>query len=287
MHGEYVLSHDGTFNVVEETLKRMRTRREIDSLVKEGILEGSVNEENMHQYIQDVEIFKTQDKDKKESKFDVQKVQQLRYRFGLSGPEFEEIVKTNIKIQRFETFIKQKVRLSDGELRKGFELANEKFLMHRLDFTTQSDNAKFLDLKAKEYFDANQDKFPAPRSVKAEVVSFIPEMFRHKVDQQSLAPEIVNIFMKDKKKYLEKSTELHVRQIYIKVLDFKNEKEVNDKNQKALFLHTELKNGEDFTELAKKSSQNAFRAKGGDMGWISDELRYRRIFSAVSALLRP
>jgi len=79
--------------------------------------------------------------------------------------------------------------------------------------------------------------------------------------------EIKAYYEKNRAKY-KRPESIHLLHILIKLEPTAREEEIKDKERLALSLMERLKKGEDFIEMAYKYSEDAYRVKGGDLGFI-------------------
>lgn len=79
--------------------------------------------------------------------------------------------------------------------------------------------------------------------------------------------ELESYYKANKTKFL-KPEAVKVRHILVKVAAPGEDKEKKDAKEKASSLLKKVKAGEDFAVLAQKNSDDDYRVKGGDLGWV-------------------
>lgn len=90
-------------------------------------------------------------------------------------------------------------------------------------------------------------------------------------------------YQKNKGKFKEPE-QFHLRSLLIKADPSGGQRVWNEALKKAQDIAKRARGGEDFSELAKKNSQDPFRDKGGDMGWTHRGSLFEEIDDAAGKL---
>ncbi|RME60216.1 MAG: hypothetical protein D6780_03745, partial [Candidatus Dadabacteria bacterium] len=107
------------------------------------------------------------------------------------------------------------------------------------------------------------DDFEIPARVSYSWIAFKPNQFK---DEVVVNPEDIELYYSEHKKEFKIPEQARIRQIVLKVDKGEKEEEVK---KEAEDLLKQLKNGADFSELAKSYSEDPIsKLQGGDIGWV-------------------
>jgi peptidyl-prolyl cis-trans isomerase D len=196
-------------------------------------------------------------------------------RNGYTVPQFEELVKEDILINKLRNLVGSSASVTDAEVRQQFEKQNTKV---KFDYAVikKDDILKSLkpaDAELKAYYDRNQKTYvnsiPEKRQLKYVVLDTSKVLAQTQVTQQDLE----SYYDQHREEY-RVPERVNVRQIIInKPLagsDGKvDQKAVDSARAKAEDVAKQLKAGGNFADLAKKYSEDSDTAKkGGSLGWV-------------------
>jgi peptidyl-prolyl cis-trans isomerase D len=209
--------------------------------------------------------------------------------------EFERGVEEDIRAQKAQNKVIRGLAVTDEELREAFAREFRKISLEYI----QVDTDRFIDLvevtdtEARGYLERNSSAFMEPTRIKA--------FYAHvKFDELTGEVKVTDEAVKD---YYDKfitefqvSSEVHARHILIRIEagtgDSAEAKE--SARKKAEEILEKVKAGEDFSELAKKYSQDTGSAnRGGDLGYFErgvmvkpfEEVAFSLTKGEVSALV--
>ena len=195
--------------------------------------------------------------------------------FNLTVPQFEELVKENVLMNKLRDLVASSATVTDAEVRKQFEKQNTKV---KFDYAVikKDDLLKALhptDTELKAFYDRNKNIYvnsiPERRQVKYVVI----DNARMLAQTQVSADDLKSYYDQHRDQYLVPE-QVNVRHILIKTPlpgpDGKvDPKAVDVARAKAQDLLKQVKAGGNFTDLAKKYSEDPGSAKnGGSLSWI-------------------
>lgn len=190
-------------------------------------------------------------------------------------PQFEQLVKEDILINKLRNLVAASAAVTDAEVRQQFEKQNTKvkfdYAFFKLDDILKSLHPAEAELKA--YYDRNKNTYvnsiPEKRQLKYVVIDNSKLLAQTQVTQQDLE----NFYDQHRDQY-RVPEQVNVRHILIKTPlpgpDGKvDQKAMNEARAKAEDVLKQVKSGGNFADLAKKYSDDPGSAKlGGSLGWI-------------------
>lgn len=194
---------------------------------------------------------------------------------SLTVPQFEELVKEDILMNKLRDLVTSSATVTDAEVRKQFEKQNTKvkfdYAVIKKDDILKSIHPADAELKA--FYDRNKNSYvnsiPERRQLKYIVVDNARLLSQTQVTQ----PELQSYYDQHRDQY-RVPEQVNVRHILIKTPlagpDGKvDQKAVDAARAKAEDVLKQVKAGGNFAELAKKYSDDPGSAKnGGSYGWI-------------------
>jgi peptidyl-prolyl cis-trans isomerase D len=196
-------------------------------------------------------------------------------RYGYTVPQFEQLVKEEILINKLRTLVGSSAAVTDAEVRQQFEKQNTKV---KFDYAVlkKDDVLKTIhpaDAELKAYYDRNKNTYvnsiPEKRQLKYVVFDTSKLLAQTQVTQQ----DFQNYYDQHRDEY-RMPEQVNVRHILIKSPlpgpDGKvDAKAVEVARAKAEDVLKQVKSGGNFADLAKKYSDDPGSAKlGGSLGWI-------------------
>ncbi len=200
-------------------------------------------------------------------------------RYGYTVPQFEQLVKEDILINKLRTLVGSSAAVTDAEVRQQFEKQNTKV---KFDYAIlkKDDVLKTIhpaDAELKAYYDRNKNTYvnsiPEKRQLKYVVFDTSKLLAQTQVAQQ----DFQNYYDQHRDEY-RVPEQVNVRQIVInKPLagpDGKlDQKALDAARSKAEDVLKQLKAGGNFSDLAKKYSEDSDTAKkGGSLGWVRPDV---------------
>jgi peptidyl-prolyl cis-trans isomerase D len=194
--------------------------------------------------------------------------QEVRQRFQLTVPAFEDLIKSSLVEEKFRKLITDGISVSPTEVQEEFRTQNEKIKLDYVLIKPEDLAAKYMpdDAQIKTYFDQNKSKYQIPekRVVRYALVDL------NQIRQNTLVTddELKVIYQQNIQQY-QLPNRVHVEHILFMTVG-KTDAEVAEIKVKADdVLAQAKKKGANFEDLATKYSEDpGSKAKKGDLGWI-------------------
>ena len=160
-------------------------------------------------------------------------------------------------------------KVSDAELQDYFRLAREAVQVDYLVVNpdTFMAKAKPTDADLKEYLQKHEAEFRVPERVKAQYLLVRSQDF---LKQAEASPQDVDDYIQNHKSELTRPLEIRVREIFLAFPPKANAAAKQQVKEKAEELLNQARQGQDFAQLAKTSSQDeASRQQGGELAPVT------------------
>lgn len=189
----------------------------------------------------------------------------------ISYPQLEEEIKKEIAINKLKDGVQNSIEITNKEVKNRWLKENERVKVEYL-LISPGKYEKDVKIKPKEiegYYKEFKQDFTIPEKVKVDYILLKPEEFKNKV-------VITQQMLKD---YYEKHLDSYrvpekrrVSHILIRVSPEMNEEKKKEAKKKIEEVQKKLKEGGDFSSLAKKYSEDlSTRDKGGDLGFFTEQ----------------
>ena len=183
--------------------------------------------------------------------------------------QFEEDQRDQLTLNRLYSVILDSVQVSEAEVRERYRLDQEKLNLHyiKLPLSDYLAEVKLSEEDLKKFYDRTKDSLKEPLKLKIEYLAYPYDRFNAAV--QVSDKEIEEYYQANQSGKIRKPKELKVRYLSLrgKPDDDANQKETLRARAQAIVK--EARAGKDFAQLAKRDSDDASAAKGGDLGWLT------------------
>jgi peptidyl-prolyl cis-trans isomerase D len=202
-------------------------------------------------------------------RFNKERYLQLLRANRLSPTQFEEEQREQLTIQRLYSILLDGVHVTEDEVRDRYRFEQEKIDLNfiRLPVSDFLAEAKPTEAEIKNFYDRSKESLKEPLKVQVEYLAYPFDRF------SPAAPigdkEIEEYYQANRETKFHKAKEVKAR--YILVRSAADAKQKSDAQTRANRIVTEARAGKDFAQLAKQESADSTAAKGGDLGWLTQE----------------
>src|SRR5882724_5776929 len=204
-------------------------------------------------------------------RFNKERYLQLLRANRISPGQFEDEQREQLTIQRLYSMLLDAVHVTEAEVRDRYRFEQGKINLYfiRLPITNYLSEVKLTDEEIKKFYERNREFLKEPLKVQVEYLSYPFERFSssaHVTDK-----EIEEYYQANRDAKFHKPKEVKARYILVRVPPGADAKQKNDAQTRANRILTEARAGKDFAQLAKQESEDSTAAKGGDVGWVTQE----------------
>ena len=208
----------------------------------------------------------------------------------LTPLEFEESQREALLLDKIRNLIKSNVKVSPNELNEAYRLANEKVKLDYIIITSNHFKSleKVTQEEIKSFYEKNKGRFEIPEKIKIQYAKTTPKTYENLIDIQS---EDIEDY------YSTKIADYRVRKMYeashilIRPETNANNSEKSTKKaeelakNKADDILKKIRNGANFSELAKKYSDDPVSGKnGGSLGEFPEGMMVTEFENALKKL---
>jgi len=254
----------------EELAKSMNLdRMALDSLTEKELLLAEA--ERRHLKISEDALMDTITKYpvfQKDGKFDPDQYKFVLLRNGILPQDFENSVREDLLIQRLEAMIQDGVKVSDKEVEMEYRLQNEKVRVEYVAIrpSTLREGVQVTDEELAKYYEEHKEDFKTPERVQVAYLSLDSKAFE---DQVTLEESEIQDYYDQHSDQFQKEKRVKARHILFKVPQGTEPEKEQEIKKKAEEVLQKIKEGADFTEMAKQYSEEPGAAEnGGDLGFF-------------------
>lgn len=182
--------------------------------------------------------------------------------------KFEEEQREALILKKVEDLIKDGIKASDIELKEAYSREKEEvqvdYILLNPDLFT--DRITLTEEEIKKYYNKAKEAFRQPTTIKVDYILFSPKDYLKEV---KVSDKEIKDFYKENQAEYWLPKRVKARHILLRLPPEPKPEEAGKAKKLAEDLIERIKKGEDFSELAKKYSQDpASASQGGDLGYF-------------------
>jgi peptidyl-prolyl cis-trans isomerase D len=204
-------------------------------------------------------------------RFNKERYLQLLRANRITPGQFEDEQREQLTIQRLYSMLLDAVHVTEAEVRDRYRFEQGKVNLYfiRLPINNYLSEVKLSEDEIKKFYERNKDFLKEPLKVQVEYLSYPFERFSSSA--QITDKEIEEYYQANRDSKFHKPKEVKARQILIRIPPGTDAKQKSDAQMRANRILTEARSGKDFAQLAKQESEDSTAAKGGELGWVTQE----------------
>ncbi|MCM0755573.1 SurA N-terminal domain-containing protein [Desulfovibrio aminophilus] len=219
----------------------------------------------------------------KDGAFDPEIYRQVLAANHMTPAVFEQSLRENLLLEKVRVYVSLPARADEAQARELFHWAREQARVEYLLFP-QADflaKAQVTDKQVEEFYEQNKDKFLRPARAAFRYLAFTPKTL---APFQEVKDEDVRAYFDSHQSTFTRPEEVRVRHILLTVDPAAGPAEAQKAEASIRALAAKAKAGADFADLARRNSQDAGAANGGDLGWFGRGAMVKPFEDAAFAL---
>jgi peptidyl-prolyl cis-trans isomerase D len=216
-------------------------------------------------------------------RFDEGRYRSLLQNNRMKPEDFEALIAQELFQEKIQQFLMTFSPVTEKEVLDQYTYANRKVKISYALFQPDRYKAsvKIDQSGVEKYFEEQKERYRIPERIKIAYVVFDPEVYKKdsKVDEEQIRDyyeENIDLF-KEKK-------QVKAKHILFKLGETASQEEDAKVKEKALAVLQRAREGEDFSQLAKKFSEDPGTKENGDLGYFSAGQMVKPFESAAFAL---
>lgn len=184
--------------------------------------------------------------------------------YGMSIPQYEQTLRNELRLQQMQSAIINSAFVTRDEVRKLAALDGQTRDITVLTFDIErfSSASKPTEDEIKDYYETNLQRFMVPEKIKIDYVEITADALAENI---TVDEDQIRKMYDDYVSSISGREERKVRHILLQT-----DEDKTAAREKIEAIKNELEQGADFSELARKYSQDSGSATdGGDLGWVA------------------
>jgi len=191
---------------------------------------------------------------------------EVQLRFDMGVAEFEELIRQGLLEEKFRRLVTDGISVTPEEVQQEFRRRNEKVKIEYVLIKPDELESKVAaaDAELASYFEKNKARYVVPER---RVVRFALLDLNQLRQRISVSDEELRAYYNEHIEVYRIQNRVRVSHILFKTIG-KTDAEVEEIRKKAEEVLKKARHGAKFEDLAKQSSEDTTKDKGGDLGWI-------------------
>lgn len=245
--------------------------------VKNRALEGLIDNKLLSQEARRIGLNVTEEEIKKEifafpafqfkGGFDENRYRTLLLNNRMEPEDFEKSIEQELLRRKLGQFLSTFLPVSEQETIETYTFANDQVNIEFIKISPEDFTEKIEPEKSalENFFKERRDKYQIPEKIKITYITVDPDKFR---DQVEVSEQDILAYYEDNMDMWKQEKQVKARHILFKLPQGAPDPEEKKVREKAMEVLKMAKDGKDFSELAKKYSEDVSKEDGGDLGFF-------------------
>ena len=202
-------------------------------------------------------------------RFDESRYRSVLQNHRMTPEDFEAVIAREILQEKVVQFLTTLTPVTDQEVLEQYTFANEKVKISYVEFKPDQfkNKVKVEPAAMEKYFDDHKEAYRIPEKVKVAYVVFDPDAYK---DQIKVSEDQIKDYYEDNLDTFKEKSQVKARHILLRLAENASKEEEEKVKQKATALLQQVRAGADFSELAKKNTEDpSGKENGGELGYFS------------------
>ena len=202
-------------------------------------------------------------------RFDESRYRSVLQNHRMTPEDYEAIMAREILQDKVEQFLTTLDPVTDQEVLEQYTFANEKVKISYVEFKPEQFRSKVKVEPAamEKYFDEHKESYRVPEKIKVAYVVFDPDAYK---DQLKVSEDQIKDYYEDNIDTFKEKKQVKARHILFMLAENASKEDEEKVKQKATAVLQQARAGANFSELAKKNTEDpSGKENGGDLGYFS------------------
>jgi peptidyl-prolyl cis-trans isomerase D len=201
--------------------------------------------------------------------FDESRYRSVLQNNHMTPEDFEALVARELMQGKVEQWLTTLSPVTDQEVLEQYTFANEKVKISYVEYKPDrfKEKIKVEPAAMEKYFEDHKETYRVPEKIKVAYVVFDPDAYK---DQMKVSEDQIKEYYEDNLDTFKEKRQVKARHILFMLAENASKEDEEKVKQKALSVQQQAKAGADFSELAKKNTEDpSGKENGGDLGYFS------------------